>query len=90
MRFARLAPVLILASMLALTVHAAAPDEVTGLVVGADDESLSWNSTSGATRYNVYRGTAADGSDLGCLVLRTPDLTATDSEVPVATSASAA
>ncbi|RMG45169.1 MAG: hypothetical protein D6718_08140 [Acidobacteria bacterium] len=48
----------------------------------ADRITLRWGAAAGAESYNVYRGTARDGSDLDCFVFRTPLTEATDPEVP--------
>ncbi len=44
--------------------------------------TLAWEPVTGAERYDVYRGTRPDGTDLACLVFRTPETTAEDPETP--------
>jgi sialate O-acetylesterase len=72
---------LVEALMLGAASFAAPPAEVTGLRVTGEGE-LSWDPLPSAESYNVYRGTNPDGSDLECLVFRTPETGATDPEVP--------
>ncbi|UCF67405.1 MAG: hypothetical protein JSV80_16810 [Acidobacteriota bacterium] len=62
----------------------AAPPGAVGdtLRIAADGETLSWDAVAGADRYNVYRGSAPDASDLACLVFRTPATSASDPELP--------
>ncbi len=62
---------------------AAPPGEVEATLVFAGDKlTLSWAPTAGADRYNVYRGSAPDGSDLACHVFRTTDTAAELPESP--------
>lgn len=75
----------VLLSVLALVSSStmATPPEVGPSVrFDADGVSLHWDSVPGAERYNVYRGTAPDGSDLACLRFRVPETHAVDEEVP--------
>jgi sialate O-acetylesterase len=62
--------------------YCAVPDEVPPAVTFAvDGETLSWPATTGAERYNVYRGGAGE-NDLACFVFRTQGLETVDSSVP--------
>jgi hypothetical protein len=67
-----------------LAVIQAAPPAEVGPTLGfsADKQTLTWDPIAGADDYNVYRATASDGSDLRCLVFRTPATSAVDAETP--------
>ncbi len=62
---------------------AEAPPEVQGLrfAPGAG-ATLAWDAAPGASAYDVYRGTRADGADLRCLAFRTPATTFDDAARP--------
>ncbi|MDH3786367.1 MAG: S8 family serine peptidase, partial [Acidobacteriota bacterium] len=65
-----------------------APGETTGLVLdkatpGSVLVNLSWQPTTGAVTYNLYRGEQADLSDLSCLSQGIAGTTASDTAVPV-------
>jgi len=68
--------------LLTSTLAAVPPEVGPTLHVEPDGETLRWDGVSGAERYNLYRGTAADGSDLDCLVYRTELTEASDAEQP--------
>ena len=65
------------------SIAAAVPPEVgPTLRFSSDGQTLTWDPVSGAEGYDVYRGESADGSDLSCLVFRTPLTEAVDTELP--------
>jgi len=73
----------------------ASPGEVSGLTVGSDRVTLSWNSeavnSGSATQHQVLRGLVADlpvgGASESCLVTGTPTSAIADPAVPPAGSA---
>ncbi len=63
-------------------VLAAPPPEVGPTLRFAGKTTLAWDPVAEAERYDLYRGTRPDGSDLACLVFRTPETSAEDPETP--------
>ncbi len=77
----RVASLLFVAAV-ATTALAAPPPAVGPTLRFTGRTTLAWDPVEGADRYDLYRGTRPDGSDLACLVFRTPETTAEDRETP--------
>ena len=64
-------------------VLAQAPADVGDTVrIGSDRATISWQTVSGATSYNLYRGASPASADQTCLVVHTPSLLASDAGLP--------
>ena len=78
-------PALLVSFVLAAAATLAAPPPEVGPTLRFTGKtSLAWDPVAGAERYDLYRGTRPDLTDLACLVFRTPDTTADDPETPPA------
>ncbi len=83
LRLRALASVVLAALLLLAPASAEPPGDVAPtLRFASDGATLTWDALAGAERYDVYRGTAPDGSDLACFVFRTPATSAGDAALP--------
>lgn len=79
------ASILVLCALSISLAVAAPPGEVPPTATfGPDGSTLNWSTVSGATSYNIYRGTSPEGYNQACRILRTGQTSALLAETPTA------